>query len=378
MRRSSTLATAGGIALVVFVLAASLMLSAGVRKTLAGEGRSDRAIVTQEAANSEVGSRFPQPSTTIIASLPGVARAPSGEPSMSAEAVVQLALQRVGARERMVSVQVRGVTPKGLELRPNVRVVRGRLPQLGADEAMVGVRLVGNYEGLMLGGHIELKKERPLAIVGVFEAGGSAHESEVWAGLDSVLTSVESVGYVSSVTVDLASESAFGEFASALGANAELQGLRAERERAYCERLSSGLSAVIVALGGIVTLLFAFGAVLGAAMTMYAAVGQRSREIGVLIAIGFSRTAVLMAFVLESVGLAACGSALGVSLSYLTSFIEFSMVNSATFSEVVFNFVPSGPVLFGTAAVGVLVGLVGGILPAVQASAIDPIRAMRG
>jgi putative ABC transport system permease protein len=222
-------------------------------------------------------------------------------------------------------------------------------------------------------------KGRRLKVVGVFEAGGAAFESEVWADLNSVQTSTESDGYISSVTAQLTSADAFDAFASALERGNKEEGLIVERESRYYERLSQGLSGMILVLGGVVSVIFSFGAMLGAAIAMYAAVEQRTQEIGVLRALGFERRAILAAFLLESVAISLIGTAFGLGLALSTALVEFAVGNSAAFGvEVRLRFIPSPTILASCSCVGMLLGVAGGLLPALQASRIDPIRALRG
>ena len=229
-RRATTAATAGGIALVVFVLSASQMLSFGMRSTLLRAGRDDKAIVMQHEAYAEVDSRIRQGVLTAATGAPGVRRAASGEPLVTAESLVQLFVPRIDEPSRISSVQVRGVSDNVFSLRPEVRVVRGRAPQLGSDEAIIGSGIDDTYEGLRLGGHFNLKKGRDIQIVGVFAADGSAYESEIWTGLDVLRTSMGWEGYVSSITALLESNAAFDGFASRLELD-KTEGLGVARER---------------------------------------------------------------------------------------------------------------------------------------------------
>jgi putative ABC transport system permease protein len=255
-------------------------------------------------------------------------------------------------------------------------VVRGRLASPGADEAIVGVGVADRFHGLRVGQSVELKRNRKLVIVGVFEAEHSAFESEVWAGLDSVQQSIGFQGFVSSITVRLENPGAFDGFTAGIRATQQ-ENLDVVRERAYYDKISNDQAAIIRGLGGIVTVIFALGAMLGAVITMHGAVSQRRREIAVLRALGFTPGAVLVTFVLESALLALAGAVLGVGLSLLTPLFDFSTENFGTGSEMTFHFVPSPPILLGSLALGVLVGLVGGLFPAFAAARVRPLPALR-
>ena len=375
-RRATTIATALGIALVVFVLASSLMLVGGLRGTLLRTGDPSRAIVMQTDGFSESWSRIRQSAYSEVAAAPGVKKDARGNPRITGEVVAHVYLATRGDSARNASLQVRGVMPNAFELRPSVRIVEGRAALPGTDEAIIGRSIVGHFEGGVLGGSISLKKKRALKIVGVFEAGGSAHDSEVWADIDTVRSSFNFQGYLSSVTAELESPRVFEAFEAALESD-KRQGLSAERERDYYLKVSEDLSSVIAALGGIVTFIFSLGALLGAMITMHGAVSQRKKEIGVLRALGFARGHVLLAFVLEAAALALTGGVLGCSLAFLTTLVDFSAQNEATGQELLFRFMPS-PSLFGLSLLaGTLVGVLGGLLPALEAARVDPIRAMR-
>jgi putative ABC transport system permease protein len=376
VRRNTTLATTAGVGLVVFVLAASLMLVKGIRKTLLSSGSRDAAIVMQQSATAEVASSLRQAVFGLVASAPGVKQSTAG--ALASSEVVRSLLIQSADGSRTASLQVRGVTDNVLALRPDVRIVAGRRATPATDEAMIGASVAGRYRGLALGGEIEVNKGRTLKVVGIFEAGGSAFESEIWADLHSVQTSTESDGYISSVTARLASADDFDAFASALQEGNKEEGLIVERESQYYERLSQGLSGMIMVLGGMVSVIFSLGALLGAAIAMYAAVEQRTPEIGVLRALGFDRREILLAFIVESVAISLIGTALGLSLALATALVEFAVGNSAAYGiEVRFRFIPSPAILACSALAGVLLGVLGGLFPALRASQIDPLRALR-
>ena len=371
VRRATTLATIFGIALVVFVLAATLMLSAGVKRTMMSAGKADRAIVMQGDAYSEGDSRMRQSVLGIVAATPGVQHDGAGKPLVTGETVVHVYLNAIGDPNVIDSVQVRGVMANAFQVREDVRLIEGRLPKPGTDEAIVGKRLFGRYEGLRLGAGFELQKKRRVTIVGVFAAGGAAYESEVWADLDAVRSSFGFQGYLSSITARLDSARAFDAFALPLRAD-KRQGLSVERERAYYEKVSEGLSHLIKGMGSVVALIFSLGALLGAAITMYGAVSQRTREIGVLKALGFARSEVVLVILLESTLLAAAGGALGTLLALMTPLFDFSAMNYATGQQLVFRFVPELGVLGWALASGTLVGVVGGLFPALRAASVNP------
>jgi putative ABC transport system permease protein len=376
VRRTTTLATAGGIALVVFVLSASRMLAWGMRQTMASAGNADQALVLELDAWAEAASRMDQSVLSQVAAAPGVKRNALGQAMVTGESVAQLMLTSVNDAHRISTLQVRGVAENVFELRPEVKLIAGRAIRTGTDEAIVGKGLVGRYRGLRLGDKVELANHRELAVVGVFESGGSAYESEIWADLDAVRRSFSFLATLSSVTAQLESESGLDGFASPLTADKQT-GLSVARESAYYQKISQGLPDVITALGMIETLIFSLGAVLGAMITMHASVSQRGREIGVLRALGFGRLQILNAFLLESIALGLAGSLAGAAFSLLTPFLDFATVNFASGQEIVFHFTPTLEILLVSVAVGALVGGLGGLLPAIRAARISPVQAMR-
>jgi len=375
-RRATTLATTFGIALVVFVLCASQMLSSGMRRTLLRAGSDDRALVMQHDAYSEDGSRVRQSALGAVAAAPGVKRGSDGAPLVMGESLVQIFVARVDDIARISSVQVRGVSENVFSLRPEARIVQGRMALAGSDEAIIGAGIDGDYEGLALGGQLTLKKGRPIQIVGVFEAGGAAFESELWTSVDVVRTSLGWEGFLSSVTAVLESPSALDGFASALEAD-KAEGLSVARERAYYEKVSEGLSRSVRTLGDLVTAIFAFGAMLGAAITMNGAVADRRKEIGVLRALGFSAQQVMLAFILESLVLALAGALIGVGLASLLSLTQFSATNYGTGNEIAFPFEPSPGILARSMLAAAVVGMLGGFFPALSAARTHPAAAMR-
>lgn len=377
VRRTTTIATAFGIALVVFVLASSLMLSSGIRKTMGLSGRPDYALVLRKGSDTELASSVENRLISLITAAPGVAKDGSGAPLGTGELLMVITLEKVGTDNQVSNVQVRGASDVSLKLRPEVRIVEGRPARPGTDEVIVGRLIRGRFKGVELGSSFELKKNRPVSVVGVFESGGSSFESEIWADIDTVRTSFGREGLASSVTVKLESATKFDAFESAIETDKQL-GLEAMRESVYYEKQSEDTTTFVTYLGVVTAVLFSFGAMIGAMITMYAAVSQRKREVGTLRALGFSRPAILFSFLLEAVILAVIGGGVGVLAASAMSFVKFSMMNFATFSEVTFAFDPTPDILIKSIVFGGVMGLFGGLLPAVRAARTSPIEAMRG
>jgi putative ABC transport system permease protein len=376
VRRTTSVATVAGIALVVFVLACSQMLAAGLRETLGIAGSSDRALVLQQSAFAEPHSGISQSVLNVAAAAPGVRRGPEGAPLVTGESVARVTLLRTEDEERLVTIFVRGVSANVLALRTQVSVIEGRAPQPGADEAMVGKRLVGEYRGLTLGGSVEIKENRPIQIVGIFDARASAYESEIWTDIETVRTSLGWEGYLSSVTAQLDGPSEFDAFAEDVRVRTG-EAAVAERESEYYSRISQGLATMITGLGRLIAAIFSIAAMLGAAITMYGSIGQRTREVGVFRALGFSRWHVLIAVSCEAGALALVGAGLGIALAICASLVELSTVNAATGAQIAFRFRPTLTILLRSILAGAVVGLLGGLFPALKAAKTSPLEALR-
>jgi len=375
VRKTTTIATALGIGLVVFVLAAAVMLWFGIKKTMVGAGRTDNAVVIRKGSDTEMASSIEVGTLNLILAAPGIKRDSSG-PIGSGEIVVVIAQDKLGTDGQVSNVLVRGVTEGSLRTRPDIRVVDGRPPQPGTDEVMIGKGLVGNFAGMQIGSSFNLKKNRPVKVVGVFAAGGSSFESEVWASLDTARSSFGREGLVSSVTLRLDSPAKFDAFRATIENDKRL-GLEALIETKYYEKQSEGTSIFILALGIIISIFFSVGAILGAVITMYAAVSQRQREIGTLRALGFSRFSILFSFLMESCLLALVGGLVGAAAAFCLGFVKISMMNFATWQEISFSFDPNPIVLAIAVVFAVGMGLVGGFLPAFRAARVSPVEAMR-
>ena len=374
-RRVTTLATAVGIALVVFVLAAARMLSAGIRETLASSGNEGVAIVLRKGSDSELASVIEQPSIAQIAAVEGVDPGVNGSPAVSAELVVVSGLQRAGG-EGLATVTLRGVPEGAFALRSGLSVVEGRMPRPGTSEVAVGQRLRGRFQGLELGGSFELRKGRPVTVVGVFADGGSAYESEVWADLDAVQSAFGRAGLVSAIRVRLAPGTDVGALNARLLADRRL-GVEAQQERDYYERQSEGSSAFVEGMGTLMAVFFAAAAILGAMITMNATIASRRREIGTLRALGFGRVSIVLSLVLEACVLALVGGGVGALASLALGFVRIPMLSASSFAEVVFALQPTPGAIAGAMAAALGVGLLGGLVPALRAARIPAITAMR-
>jgi putative ABC transport system permease protein len=374
VRKRTSIAAGAGIALVVFVFAGALMLSDGIKRTLAKTGNADKAIVLRKGSQAELESSVDEAQVNLIFAAPGV-RSESGVVDGVGEVVVVAAMDKLGTTG-ISNVQIRGVPDNVLKFRSSVKVIEGRPIAVGADEAMIGQRIRGRFKGLELGQTFEIKKNRPVKVVGVFEDSGSSFESEVWCDVHLVRSAFGRDGIVSSVRVHLESPAKFDGFKAAIEQDKQL-GLEARTEPDYYERQSTETSIFITVLGVVIAVFFSIGAMIGATITMYAAVSNRQREIGTLRALGFSRFAILTSFLFEAIVLAFLGGLVGAVAAILMGFVKFSMINFVSWSEIVFTFSPTPPIIGSALVFSIMMGLLGGFMPAVRAARMSPLQAIR-
>jgi putative ABC transport system permease protein len=373
VRKTTSAAAVLGLALVVFVFSSVQMLSNGITRTLGRAASNDVAVVLRKGSTAEMESTIDAPNVNLVLNDSTLATPASG-PRGVAELMVVILLDKIGTNG-FSNAMIRGVSPDSLAFRPTIKVVEGRAPQPGADEAMVGRALRGRFRGLDLGQSFELKKNRSLKVVGVFDDGGSSHESEVWTDLENVRTAFHREGVVSSLRARVPPEK-FDTFKASIESNRQLN-LQVMREAYYYEKQSEGTSMFIKGMGITIAIFFSIGAMLGAMITMHAAVANRQREIGTLRALGFGRGAILFSFLLESIFLSLIGGAIGAAASLAMGLVKFSMVNFASWSEIVFSFEPKPEILINSLVFAAVMGILGGFPPARRAAKLSPIEAMR-
>ncbi len=373
-RRLTTVLTVGGVALVVFVFAGVLMLARGLEATLVETGSPDNVIVLRRSATSELSSQVDRASADVLEAESGVARGTDGRALLSREGVLVIDLFKKKSNA-LGNVSVRGVSPRAFELRPGVHIIQGRPFQFGTHEVVVGKGIAAEFKGVSLGAQLTFGGDR-WTVVGVADAGGTGFDSEIWGDVDQFMQAFGRPVY-SSLTFRLANPGQFDQLKARLQADPRLQYVELKHERDYYKEQSQTLAKFIRILGMIVTIIFSFGAMIGAMISMYAAVANRTVEVGTLRALGFRRRSVLTAFLVESVVLALVGGALGVALAALLSFQRISVVNFQSFSEIGFGFALSPGVIWRALMFAVVMGVVGGFLPAARAARLNIVNAMR-
>jgi ABC-type antimicrobial peptide transport system permease subunit len=373
VRKGTAAMTAGGIAMVVAVFVMTLAIAQGFQATLVSSGSPQNAIVLRKGATAETVSAVLRPDVPLIESLPQVARGADGRALASPELVVILALPRKSDNQP-ANVPARGVGPKAFEVRDTLTFVEGRRLTPGTREINVGRLAVGRFKGLTLGSVVKFGAAS-WNVVGIFTANDAAFESEVWGDADLMMPAFQRNGY-QSLTVKLADPSMFDSFETAISSDPRLY-LQAKREQQYYAEQSQAMTTVIRIFGTFVTVILSIGAMFGAMNTMYAAVAYRTREIGTLRALGFSRTRIITAFLAESIALAVLGGILGCILALPVHGLSTGTTNFSSFSEVAFKFRITAALLFGGLIFSALMGALGGLLPAIRAARIPVARALR-
>ena len=372
-RRLTTVLTAGGMALVVYVFATVLMLAAGLEQTLVATGQDDNVVVIRRSSQTEVQSGIPRLQAGIVESLPQVAVGENGQPLVSKEPVVLINLPK-RATGKPANVVIRGVTSVGLALRPQVKLVEGRMFQPGTAEVVAGGSIADGFQGAGLGETLRFAS-RDWTVVGVFDAGHTGFDSEIWGDAEQMLQAFRRTGF-SSMLFRLNDSGQFDDVKAAIENDPRLQ-LEAKREKRFYAEQSEALSKFISYLGTAISIIFSIGAVIGAAITMYASVASRTAEIGTLRALGFSRGAILAAFLGEALLLGLLGGIVGLIGASAMQALSISTTNFQTFAEIAFSFTLTPRIVIVSLIFAVAMGFVGGFLPAARAARMKIVDALR-
>ena len=373
LRRVTTLLTAGGMALVVYVFATVLMMSEGIRSTLVATGQPDNVMVLRKGAGAEINSGISRDQAAILATLPGLATDAAGRPLLSAEPVVLINLPK-RSNGKPSNVTVRGSSVTGLQLRPSLHLVEGRMFRAGTSEIVVGRATAAGFAGVEIGQSLRFAG-RPWQVVGRFDAGGSGFDSEIWGDADQMMQAFRRNAF-SIVVFRLADAARFDTVRAGVDGDPRLA-LEAKPEVRFYAEQSEALATFIQVLGLALAAIFSIGAVVGAMITMFAAVASRTGEIGMLRALGFRRGAVLVAFLVESMLLAALGGAIGLAAASGMQLVDVSTTNFQTFSELAFRFVLTPAIALQTMAFALAMGLAGGFIPAWRAARLQIVDSLR-
>jgi putative ABC transport system permease protein len=375
-RRLTTILTVSGMALVVFVFAAILMMAEGLQKTLVETGSYDNVVVIRKGSTSEVMSGVERNQASIIEMLPQVAIGLNGQRLIAKEVVVLIALEKQSADKPSShsNVVVRGIQTASIPLRPQIKLVAGRMPRMGSSEVIVGSSIVKGFKGVGLQGTLSWGM-RIWTVVGIFDAGNTGFNSEIWGDVDQVMQAFRRPVY-SSVVFKLRGSTEFQTAKTAIETDPRLT-LEAKRETRYYLDQSEMMAKFLRILGLSLTTIFSIGAIIGAMITMYSAVANRTGEIGTMRALGFRRRNILVAFLAESLLLGFLGGCTGLFFASFMQFITVSTVNFQTFAELAFSFTLSVRIIIGSMTFSLVMGLIGGVLPAIRASRMNIVEALR-
>ncbi|HJS59119.1 MAG TPA: FtsX-like permease family protein [Vicinamibacteria bacterium] len=373
VRWQVTLLAVMGIALVVAALAVLMAMSEGFATALRSTGRTDNAIVVQRGSGSELTSGVPIDQRNLIIVDERVARGQDGQPLMSPEWVVVLNLPKQDGQP--TNVTLRALTQKAFEVRGGIEIVGGRTFTPGLDEVIVGRKLVDRLQGVGLGKKVKYQRKE-FNVVGVFASQGGAFESEIWGDFDVLGQEFQRGAGSNSLVVRMKDPSQIPALDRWIRAQPQMQ-LQAVEERKYYEDQAGPLARALRALAMFVAFVMGIGAVFGAMNTMYAIVAQRTREVGTLRALGFRRRAILLAFVLESVFLALVGGAIGCLLAMPMNGFSTGTGQTQSFSEIAFAFRITPQIVMSGMLLAALLGLIGGLLPALRASRLPITAALR-
>jgi len=373
-RKGSAISAACGIAGVVGVFVGVLSIAQGFRRAATATGRDDLAIVLREGANDEMSSGLSRDDTRLIKDAPGVAHE-NGEALASAELFVIIDVPKRSSGTD-ANVPFRGVEPTAPAVRGNVKIVQGRMFERGHNEIIAGVAAAREFAGLDVGKTIKLGKTE-WKVVGLFSVGGGSGESELWADTTVLQEAYQRGDSYQSVCVRLETPGKFQEFKDSLTTNPQLK-VKALRQAEFYADQSTMTTAFITVIGTIIAFMMALGALLGALNTMYNAVSSRSREIATLRALGFGTTPVICSVLMESLALALAGGIIGGLGAYL-AFDGYgaATMNFQTFSQIAFAFAVTPRLLFNAIVLAAMIGLLGGLFPAIRAARLPIATALR-
>ena len=372
VRKSSTLATAFSIGLTVGVFLMVMALARGIDLTLSSSGEPLNLIVMREGSTAELNSTISRENLNNLIYLDGVARE-GDQPLVSPETLTLIYKARKGQSQGS-NVTIRGIGPMSNKLRSGFKTVSGRMFQPGLAEAVVSRRISERFQGLDVGDKFRIQAT-DYVVVGLFEAGGKAFESEIWVDVNSLASATKRESF-SSVLLRAKDETALASLAKRITDDQQLH-LKAVPERTFYEDQQGVASGALKGLAVFIALIMAVGAGFAGMNTMYAAVARRTKEIGTLRVLGFRRRSILIAFVLESVAIAVIGVVIGILLALPLNFVSTGTANFTTFSEIAFNFRVTPDLMLSGLIFGIGIGFLGSLLPSIRASRFKIVDALR-
>jgi len=372
-RKLTTVLTAGGMALVIFVFAAVRMLDTGLQQTLVSTGEESNAIFVRHSAEVEIQSIIDRQQIAIIENIPEIMIGTDGLPLISKEAVVLISLPKNGTGQTH-NILVRGLGNKALTVHSQARLTEGRMFRPGSNEIVVGSALQGHFQGLEIGENVHFG-QRNWLVVGRIDAGGSGFDSEIWLDSEQLMQTFRRNAY-SSVVVRLSDAADLDQVKSRIEGDPRLT-LEVKSERSFYEDQSRVLSGFIRFLGITLSFLFSLGAIIGATITMYGSIASRKSEIGVMRALGFRRRNILFAFLTESMLLGLLGWLAGMGLASLMMRVKITTLNWTSYSELAFQFMLTPTIVLQSLVFSLMMGLIGGFLPAFKAANLNIVAALR-
>ncbi len=374
-RRLSASITVALVGLVVFAFAVVLMMAHGVQKALVATGSQENAIMVRKGASNEISSIIERESARNLEALPGIAKGADGKPLVSAEVATVINLEKIGGG--MSNISVRGVGAETFQLRKGINLKEGRMFNFGARELVVGSAVPKRFSGANIGDKIKFSGD-DWTIVGIMDCGGSAFDSELWADCEQLMQANNRSAY-SSVTFRFTSRQDLENMKATMATDPRLNKMEIEIEQDFFEKQSEALSTFLKILGLVITIISSVGAMIGAMITMYSSVANRTSEIGTLRALGFRRSSIMVSFLSESLLLSLLGGGIGIFFASFMQFFSISTINFSTFSDLSFSFALSPAIVISALVFAAAMGIFGGFLPAFGASRmkiIDSLRAM--
>lgn len=371
-RKLTSLLTGLGMAFVVFVFSSVMMMAEGLEKSLVDTGSYDNVIVIRRASQAEVQSTIQRAEASIVETLPWIEKDTDGRNLSERELVVLISLlKKDGSPSNVV---IRGTGERSLSIRRQVKLIEGRMPRPGSTEIVVGTSIKKGFKNLEPGSRLRFAL-REWTVAGIIDAGNTAFSSEIWAPVDSLMQAFRRPVY-SSIVFKLRDPQDFSSVKKAIETDPRL-GLEVKREIDFYKEQSEVMARFLRILGTSLSIVFSLGAIIGAMITMYAQVANRIQEIGTLRVLGFQRREILMSFLFESVILSLAGGITGLVFSSFLQFYTVSTLNWQTFSELAFRFRLTPGIVLKSIVFSLIMGAVGGILPALRASRLNIVNALR-